>query len=81
MCGVHVQCVYIIMRPWECVVCSVQCVYIIMRPWECVVCSVQCVYIIMRRFFEHVSASSPLTGTFDLTHPVLGLEVVDYDGA
>ena len=64
MCGVHVQCVYIIMR-----------------PWECVVCSVQCVYIIMRRFFEHVSASSPLTGTFDLTHPVLGLEVVDYDGA
>ena len=42
---------------------------------------VQCVYITMRRFFEHVSASSPLTGTFDLTHPVLGLEVVDYDGA
>lgn len=42
---------------------------------------VQCVYITMRRFFEHVSASSPLTGTFDLTHRVLGLEVVDYDGA
>ena len=45
------------------------------------VCGVQCVYIIMRRSFKHASASSPLTGTFDLTHRVLGLEVVDYDGA